>query len=189
MHEWWHALDGAGRLFWGIAIAATIVQVLMFAASLLGSSDFDHSPDGADASDATQGVKLISVRAIVAFLVGFGWTGGLLLQKGMAFFPALAIALAAGIVFMMVIFLIMRSMMSLRDDGTLDFRNAVGRSASVYVTVPARRSGHGQVEIEIQGRITTVQAVTSDENPLAPQTAVTVDAVEPGNLLVVSRRF
>jgi hypothetical protein len=187
MTEWWQSLGDAARVFWSIAIGATLLQMLLFAASLFGGHDFDHSPDGS-AADSVESVKLISVRAIIAFLVGFGWTGGLLLSRDVAFLPALAGALAAGVIFMLVIFGMMRGMMSLRADGTLDFQNAIGCTGSVYVTIPPRRSGHGQIEIQIQGRITTVQAVTADEEPLPPQTSVIVDDVEPGNLLVVSRR-
>jgi hypothetical protein len=187
MTEWWHSLNDAARVFWAIALGATLLQMLLFAASLFGAHDFDHSPDGA-AADSVEGVKLVSVRAVIAFLVGFGWTGGLLLARNVAFFPALGGALAAGAVFMLVIFGMMRGMMSLRADGTLNFQNAKGGTGSVYVTIPPRRSGHGQIEIEIQGRITTVQAVTTGDEVLPPQTSVIVDDVEPGNLLVVSRR-
>jgi hypothetical protein len=188
MTEWWQSLAGAEKLFWGIAITSTLLQVLLFAASLLGSHDFDHSPDGSTA-DSVEGVKLISVRAVIAFLVGFGWTGGLMLGRDVAFFTTLAAALVVGVVFMLVIFGVMRGMMSLRADGTMDFKNAKGSSGSVYVTIPASRAGHGQVEIEIQGRITTVQAVTGDAEALPPQTPITVQDVEPGNLLVVTRRI
>jgi regulator of RNase E activity RraA len=51
------------------------------------------------------------------------------------------------------------------------------------------RAGYGQVEVQIQGRITTVQAVTAHEAALAPQTPIVVNAIEPGNVLVVSPRF
>lgn len=188
MIEWWEALEGAAKLFWGIAIGATLLQVLLFLSALVGGGDFDHSPDGTEMHGA-EGVKLLSLRAIIAFLVGFGWAGGLMMNRGMGGIPSLAIALSTGLVFMLAIFAIMRGMMALRADGTVDYQNALGKSGSVYVTIPANRAGHGQVEIEIQGRITTVQAVTSHESALPPQASVTVDAVEPGNVLVVSPRF
>lgn len=180
-------MEGAAKLFWSIAIGATFLQILLFLSALVGGDDLDHSTD--NDAHSSEGVKLLSLRAIVAFLVGFGWAGGLMMNRGMDLFPALAIAIVTGLVFMMSIFAIMRGMMSLRADGTMDFHNAVGKNGSVYVTIPAKRAGHGQVEIEIQGRITTVQAVTAHQEALAPQTAVVVDALEPGNLLVVSPRF
>jgi membrane protein implicated in regulation of membrane protease activity len=98
----------------------------------------------------------------------------------------LAAALAVGVVFMSVIYLMMRMLMSLRADGTLDYRNAVGQTGRVYVTIPALRGGEGQIEILIQGRLTTVHAVTDSPGALAPQTSVRVSAVENGNILVVS---
>lgn len=187
MSIWWDSLTSAERVFWGIAITSSMIQILLFAASFIGGHDFDHSPDGAPA-DSVEGVKLVSLRAIVAFLVGFGWAGGLLLQADFPFATTLGISLATGVVFMLVIFFIMRALMSLRADGTIDFHNAIGSSGSVYVTIPANRAGRGQIEIHIQGRLVTTFAITRDSEPLPPQTPVTVDAVEEGNLLVVSRR-
>lgn len=185
MTQFWQSLSDPARLFWGIAIAASIVQILMFAASFFSGHDFDHSPDG-DAGDSVEGVRLVSVRAIIAFLVGFGWTGALLLAKGVAMIPTVAAAFGVGVIFMGVIFMMMRMLMSLRSDGTLDYRNAIGSTGRVYVTIPPGRVGEGQVEIMIQGRLTTVHALTDSEKPLAPQTSVTVTALENGNLLVVS---
>jgi len=185
MTEWWQTLSDAARLFWSIAIGATFIQILLFAASFLGGHDFDHSPDGAE-TDSVEGVKLVSIRAIIAFLVGFGWTGGLLLAKGLSLLTVVAAALAVGLVFMAVIFLIMRAMMSLRADGTLDYANAIGVTGRVYVTIPAKREGSGQVEIMIQGRLATVQAVTESDHALSPQTSVKVTAVDNGNILVVT---
>ena len=186
MNEWWHALAGPERIFWGIAIASTLIQLLIFAGSLLASSDVDADMDaGSDVGHGDAGVKFLSVRALVAFFVGFGWAGAMALHHGYELGVATLIAFGTGIVFMAVIFFIMRAMMSLRDDGTLDYRNAIGSICQVYVTIPAARAGRGQVELMIQGRLVTVHAVTGHGSPLPPQTSVSVTAVEPGNLLVV----
>jgi uncharacterized membrane protein len=186
MTAWWNSLNNPAQIFWLIAIASSIIQILMFAMSFVGGHDFDHSNGGTDVGDSVEGVKLVSVRAIIAFFVGFGWTGGLMLGRGATMVPTLAASMGVGVIFMMVIFLIMRIMMSLRSDGTLDFQNAVGLTGHVYVTIPASRSGHGQVEILLQGRLTTVQAVTKVDHPLPQSTPVTVTAIENGNLLVVA---
>lgn len=188
MTAWWNSLNNPAQIFWVIAIASSIIQIIMFATSFIGGHDFDHS-SGSDIGDSVEGVKLVSVRAIIAFFVGFGWTGGLMLGRGASMVPTLAASLGVGVIFMMVIFLIMRMMMSLRSDGTLDFQNAVGLTGHVYVTIPASRSGQGQVEILLQGRLTTVQAVTKADHPLTQSTPVTVTAVENGNLLVVAPNF
>jgi hypothetical protein len=185
MSEWWQSLSDPARIFWAIAIASSIFQVLMFALSFFSSSDFDHAPDG-EASDSIEGVKLLSIRAIVAFLVGFGWTGGLMLGRQIPMLPTILAALGVGAVFMMAIFLIMRLLMTLRADGTLKYENAIGLTGHVYVTIPPSRSGQGQIEILLQGRLATAAAVTNATHALTQNTPVAVKAIENGNVLVVS---
>lgn len=43
-------------------------------------------------------------------------------------------------------------LISLRADGALDFQNTKGLTGSGCVTIPPRRSGHGQKGIQIQAR-------------------------------------
>ncbi len=185
MTQWWESLIGPSQVFWGIAIVASIVQVLMFVGSMFSGHDLDHSAGHGD-GNAVDGVKLLSVRAVVAFLVGFGWAGALFLGDGFPLNRVIFIAVATGFSFMGVIFLMMRLLMSLRSDGTLDYKNAIGKTGQVYVTIPGNRAGQGQVEIMIQGRLSTVLAVTEAEQSLAPLAAIVVNSVEGKNLLVVS---
>ena len=70
MTGWWLALSEISRIFWGIAVASGIFQVLLFAGSMITGHGLDHSPDAGHAASTTS-FKLLSVRAIVAFLVGF----------------------------------------------------------------------------------------------------------------------
>jgi hypothetical protein len=185
MSEWWQSLSDPARIFWAIAIASSMFQGLMFALSLFTSSDFDHSPDG-EAGGSIEGVKLLSIRAIVAFLVGFGWTGGLMLGRQAPMIPTIFTALAVGAVFMMAIFLIMRLLMTLRADGTLKYENAIGLTGHVYVTIPPSRGGQGQIEILLQGRLATASAVTNATHALTQNTPIAVKAIENGNVLVVA---
>lgn len=185
MTEWWESLDTTARVFWGIAIGFTVFQLLLFVVSLFGGDDLDHDPGGDAHHGAGDGLKFLSLRVVVAFFIGFGWTGGVMLERGHGPLAATLAGSAAGVVFMGVIFLIMRGMMSLRDEGTLDYRNAVGESANVYVTIPGRRQGRGQVEVLIQSRLITAHAVTDDEADLSPNSKVNVLAVEGANVLVV----
>lgn len=188
MSLWWESLDQVSQIFWCIAIASSVFQLLMFAGALFIGHDFDHSHDSGD-GNSSSGLKLLSVRAITAFLVGFGWAGALFLGNGVAILAATVLAIICGCVFMGIIFLMMRVLVSLKADGTMNYANAIGRTGQVYVTIPARRSGQGQVEIIIQGRLSTVLAVTDYSQPLPPRSPILVTAVEGNNLLVVSPEF
>ena len=190
MTQWWQALSNASQVFWGIAIAASVFQVLIFIGSLFTSHEFDHSADtDTDTADSGEALKLLSLRGIVAFLVGFGWTGGLFLAKGLSMVLVILMAIGAGIVFMAVILVIMRLLMSMKADGTLDYANAIGQTGHAYITIPARRAGQGQVEVMIQGRLVTAHAVTDHHHPIIPQTEIVVLGVESGTLLVVSPAY
>lgn len=187
MFDWWNSLTGATLFFWLVAIGASLFQLLLFLGSLIGGHDFDHAADTehAGAHGAEGAVKILSVRAMVAFAVGFGWAGVLFMGDGRSLTATVSIAMATGIVFMMMIYFVMRFMISLKADGTLNFKNAIGQSGKVYVTIPAARTGEGQVEMMLQGRLITALAVTDDPQPLAPLTPVVIRATE-GNTLIVS---
>lgn len=188
MNEWWQTLTDASRVFWCIAIVASVFQLLMFVGSFFTGHDFDHSAHGGDGG-STEGMKLLSIRAITAFLVGFGWAGALFIGNGTSVPTATLFAMVSGCVFMAIIFVMMRALVSLKASGTMDYANAINQSGHVYVTIPARRGGQGQVEIMIQGRLATVLAVTDYHQPLPPRSPVVVDAVEGKTLLVVSPQF
>ena len=184
MNEWWNQLTPLLRIFWGIAIFASVFQVLMFLGAILGSGhDLDHDPS-ADGGDGSTGAQILSLRTLVAGGVGFGWAGVLALQNGSSPGAAIGIALVCGVAFMLMVFGVMRLLFSMRDDGTLNYRNAVGLTGKVYVTVPGNRSGAGQVEIMLQGRLTMAAAQT-DAPTLSPQTPIRVTAAQSDNTLIV----
>lgn len=184
MNEWWNQLTPLLRVFWGIAVFASVFQILMFLGAMLGAGhDFDHDA-AANGADGAAGAQILSLRTLVAGMVGFGWAGVLALQSGSSAGTAIATAVAAGIVFMLLVFGVMRFLFSMRSDGTMDYRNAVGVVGKVYVTIPAHRSGAGQVEILLQGRLTMAAAQT-DSAALSPQTPVRVTAFLGDNTLLV----
>lgn len=188
MTSWWNSLTDGLPFYWCIAIFASVLQVLLLLGSFLGGHfDSDHGDGGADTSSdsSSGGVKILSLRVLVAFFVGFGWAGVLGLRQGMSGMSAAAAATAAGVIFMALLYFTLRFLIAMRDDGTLNYQNALGAQGQVYVTIPAARSGPGQVEIKLQGRLITATAVTDTATPLPPRLPITVIAVEAANLLVV----
>ena len=185
MNAWWEQLTPLLRTFWCIALFASLLQIFMFLGAMLGSGhDFDHDA-AADGGDGAAGAQILSLRTLVAGAVGFGWAGVLALQSGVSPGPAIGVALGCGVLFMLLVFGMMRLLFSMRADGTLDYRNAVGLTGHVYVTVPANRSGAGQVEIMLQGRLIMAAAETDAPAPLGPQSPIRVSAAQSNNTLIV----
>ena len=187
MTSWWDSLTWTSQVYWSIAIFASLLQLFMLAGSLVGGDFGDHGDAGADADAANSGsgVKLISARVLVAFMVGFGWAGVLAQRQGMGTLPAALSALVTGVVFMGVLFGVLRFLVSMKHDGTLNYRNAIGQKGQVYVTIPPSRAAGGQVELLLQGRLITTAAVTDAFMPLPPHTPVEVKDVGEANILIV----
>lgn len=176
MIEWWTALGGAEQFFYGlgiIALALTLVQTVlallgMGLEGIFGFFDFDFGGDGS-------AMGLFSSHTISAFFLGFGWGGGLALSEGLGILAATAIATGAGLVMMFAMFLLLRSLLSLQSDGTLKYENGVGQEATVYVTIPGgNQDGGGQIQVLIQGRLTTAGARRKAEGALRPGERVKV---------------
>jgi membrane protein implicated in regulation of membrane protease activity len=146
-----------------------------------GGGDADHA-----AGDHATGLQFLSLRTITAFGVGFGWTGVAVLNGGGGLGLAIPLALVAGLLLAAIVLFLMRSMRRLSHSGSLDYANAVGQVATVYVTIPPAAAAGGQVEVLVQGRLATVAAVTRGDAPIAPGTKVRVAELADRTTLIVT---
>lgn len=181
----WTELFSGSELYWIISVFASVLQVFLLIGAFFGAgSDFDH---GADMHDGATGhsVKLLSLRVLVAFFVGFGWAGVLAQRRGLPTETTVLMALGSGVAFMLLMFVTMRLLMGMREEGTLRYENAVGIRGKVYVTIPARRAGIGQIEVMLQGRLITASAVTDTPEALPPMSGIRITALTPPNTFVV----
>jgi len=172
IESWWDALNFNLQIFYGIAIVALIFLVFQMITTFFFG--MDDASGGVDIPDHDSGMSIFSVRGITAFFTGFGWTGVICTKSGMALIPSVAISFVVGSSLMLLIYLMMRSLMRLQSSGTLDYSNAVGQIATVYLTIsPVQRPG-GQVEVMIQGRLVTAEALQKGSQPLSPGTKVKI---------------
>jgi hypothetical protein len=70
----------------------------------------------------------------------------------------------------------MQALYRLKADGTVRIDRAIGRTGTVYLTVPANRSGLGKVLLNLQNRTVEYQAMTPHQ-ALPTGTPVVVQAV------------
>lgn len=165
MELWWQALDLEMRIFYGIGIISLFSLLLQMVLLLFGGMD-DHS-DISNVGEHSSGLGVLSFRGITAFFLGFGWAGVIALKAGLGLAASIAIGLGTGGVLMVGIFLLMTSLMRLQSSGSLNYNNAVGEVATVYVTIPPDRKGGGQIEVMIQGRLATAEALQKGAIPLS----------------------
>ena len=178
----------------GTAVPATLIlliqTVLLFAGGAFDSDgdagvpdadgpDFD-GPDAdggplheaaADPETPDTGLHLFTVRGVVAFLVLFGWGGLWLHQVGLPGFLAVFLAIPIGFAGMVGIALAVRQALRLQYDGTLDLRNALGRTGTVYLPV--------------QEQLTEFEALTDSPAPIPTGSPVRVTGLAGRGALLV----
>jgi len=78
----------------------------------------------------------------------------------------------------------MRTLSRLRSDGTVRIERAVGKSGTVYLTVPAQRAGVGKVTLNLQNRTLECQAVTARSELATGAKVVVVSVIGPDTVEV-----
>lgn len=213
MINWWDSLSVAAQVFALIAIPATLVLVIQTVLMLIGIgmeaadgdglslddlvSDNDTDIDGVFSDDVPDGdidptgldsLRLFTLRGIIAFLVVFGWVGYVMETAGVTLFITLPIAFVCGFAMMLLLALLIRAIMKLRNDGNIDNRNAVGVSGRVYLTIPAGRKGEGKINVMLQGSFVERDAVTDEQEDIPTGCEVVVTGVSGQTTLVVTRK-
>ncbi len=198
--EWWNSLSIISQIFTCIAVPSTLVLLIQTATMLIGFGDDSDIPDDtevefdADVDDiphdfeGLDGLRIFTVRGMVAFLVVFGWVGTVLDSSGAGILATVSVAALCGFLMMVVLAFLLRAVMKLRSDGNLDNRNTVGTAGKVYLTIPASRSGEGKVQVMLQGTYAEINAVTDEAEPIKTGTEVIVTGVSGQTSLVVKRK-
>lgn len=217
MIAWWNSLTIAAQIFYCVAIPSTLVlliqTILMFLgigdeAEGLGGEVSDGMPDevpedlpdvdegvfGEDAvTDAADlsgwaGLRIFTVRGIIAFFVVFGWVGVVMDAAEAPLWATLPVATACGFVIMVALAFLFRAIMRLRSDGNTDNRNAIGTAGKVQLTIPPARTGEGKVHVMLQGAYVERNAVTDDTEAIPTGAEVVVIGVSGQTDLIVRRK-
>lgn len=186
--NWWTDMNLVEQVFWGIAILFSFFFVIQTVLTFFGGDVDDMDVDGdADASIDTDGgidFQFLSLKNLIAFFTIFGWTGIICLHSGFGPGFSALIATGAGLIMMVIMASIMYFMGKLVEDGTLKMKNAIGKTGSVYLPIPAKRGGMGKVQIQVQG-FQTLDAVTDNETDIPTGAIVEVVEILNNQILIV----
>lgn len=125
-------------------------------------------------------LRMLSVRTVTAALTFFGIAGSASLKAGWTSIVALVVAVVVGAIALVIVHAIMTTLYRLGHDGTVDIKQALGQSGTVYLPVPGGRDGAGKVQVTMRDRIMEYEAVTSSPEKLATGTKIiVVDVLGP----------
>lgn len=160
-----------------------------------GAFDIPSSADGS-VSDADGigdrgtaslfGLRLLSLRSIIAFLSVGCWVGYTLCYL-MDWYFALILAIVSGTAAACGMAAALIGMEKLQSNGNLNPQNAVGKIGTVYLTVPPARSGHGKINVLIQERFAEYEAVTDSNEPIPTSSDIKIVGHVGANILLVEK--
>lgn len=181
MTEWYSTLTVLEQVYFWLGIVATvflIIQIVMLCFISFGG-DVDLDGDGDIDVDTDSGVSIFTVKSLTAFFAVGSWAGLLtcaLIADNLQWVSVI-VALVAGAAAFALVVLLMRFIYKMQSSGTFQPEKLVGRRATVYVSVPEKRSGRGKITMNAQGKFVELDAITDGER-LSVDDAVKIVATE-----------
>jgi hypothetical protein len=160
------------------------VALLIFLFQTLGSADGTDAGDAGDFdgshdSPAHDGLSsYLSIRNFVAFFLGYGWITLAALISGTPRITASLLGAAAGLVFVVASFFLLKMFMRFQEDGSLKLESLVGKPASVYITIGAKGSFGGKVLVDTRTGRVELPARSNAEEDLRPGRLVLIVKIE-----------
>lgn len=175
------------QIFWGSAIISTVIMLIQTILSLIGMSDLDLEVGVDGGLDDCSGADLFTIKNIVNFFVGFGWAGVSFRPYIESDLLLVLISLLVGVCFVIIFIIIFKQLMKLESNSAVGADACVGRTADVYLRIPANRSGKGKIQLSLNGAAREFDAVTDESEPIPSGAVVTVQEVVGKSLLLVKR--
>ena len=186
MKEFFANVDSAQQIYWYIAIGASIIFIIQTIMTFIGAdsstgveADFDGNLD-----DVGSAFQLFSLRNLVNFLLGLGWTGVALYHTIENNILLGIVAALVGCAFVVLFFFVMKGMMKLAEDNSFKIEDTVGKIADVYTNIPANNGGKGKVFVSVKGSTRELTAINSSDIDMKAGMVVKVAGLEE-NILIV----
>lgn len=187
--EFFQTMEPLLKTLWFIALPVTLiflVQVVMTFIGMDASDGLNADFSGDMAASDHDSFQLFSVRNLINFLLSFSWTGITLYNTIENTTVLILISFLIGAAFVALFFFVMKALHRLSEDNTFKLANAIGKTASVYISIPANKKGAGKVQVSVNGSIHEIEAITENEK-LDSGTMVRINEIINNNLLLVEK--
>ena len=191
--SWWAALALPEKVYWIIAIPSTLLLLIQVVLTLAGGeaddfdTDFDGDLDSGGDIDGGIGWQFFTYKNVLGFFTIFSWTGLGVLQIGLGLAFALVISIISGLIMMAIMATLFYYINKLHQSGTMIIEHAVGQTGEVYLRIPPNRQGHGKVQVQVQGTLREMEAITDDEKELPTGSIAQVLEIVNNQILLVTQ--
>lgn len=166
--------ENAASICYYIALFSTILFVVKTLIFSFFGGDTEVVSDFTTEFEFETSFDFLSVQSILAFFMGFGWIGVAGLgQWHLKLIPAMLIAVVFGVILMFGSAYLMFLVKKLNKRVVKNYDACVGKIAKAYTAF--HPSGEGQIEVEVNGRLSIENAVndTQDEIEAFAQVRIT----------------
>lgn len=185
MFEFLENIEPMHKGFWYIAIATSFLFLLQTIMTFVGGDTSDSLSDPTDGDiEIDSPFQLFSLRNLINFLLGFGWTGVAFYDSIPSTTLLIIISLLVGIGFVLFFFFLIAQILKLTEDNTFNIKDLIGRDGEVYLTIPASMNGKGKVIISSNGTQHELQAMTESDSSIASGQEVRVLYITHKTLVV-----
>lgn len=174
------------KVFWFIAMPASLIFLIQSIMTFVGldGSDGLQADFESDLEVAQGGSHIFSLRNLIAFLLGFSWTGISLFELLPNTGVLIAASVAVGLSFVLLYFFIIKKLQQLAEDNTFDIKRAIGKSAEVYLMIPGNNSGKGLIQVSVNGTYKELKAITKG-SAIPSGSIVKITDITSDNILLV----
>ena len=194
MFETFKSMDGMLQVYWILAAISSIIFIIQAIMTFIGfdaDSDVDMStapdqiPESGDAAFDAAGFHLVSVKSVICFILGFGWTGVLCWNYIPNRVLLGLLAVVVGLIFMSLIAFLLFQMMKLNRDNTFRVEQTIGLPADVYLRIPANRKQTGKITVSLNGSTHELEAVSDTDIPTGAK--VRIKEIVQGETVLVEK--
>lgn len=162
----------AADFYMAVAVVSTVFYGLKLI--MLAHADFDAS-DSDSLNDSS--FTFFSLQSILAFFMGFGWSGSACMAKLRDVSPiaVFCISVLAGSALLFLSVWTMSLVKKLNFTPKVDLNNAIGHVGTAYIRMNPR--GIGKVRLELNGKISIFNAKNATNQEIKAFDAVKIIAV------------
>jgi hypothetical protein len=190
INTWWAAKELFEQIYWAFAIPSTLLFLIILVMTFIGG-DISASGDADAAIEGDEGIgfQFFTLKGLISFFTLFAWSGLACIEAGLAQALTVMISVLCGLLMMFILASIFYLMSKLSESGTLKLKYAINGIGEVYLPIKAERSGMGKVQINIQGAVRTLQALSDDTADLPVGTMVKVTEIINDQILLVTKNL
>jgi len=145
-----------------IALFSTILFIIKTVVFMFTGGDSEVVADFNSECEFETSFNFISIQSVLAFFMGFGWSGlAALTQWNMRIRFTLIIAIVFGLFLMFMSAYLMFLVKKLNKHIVVDYSKSIGTTGKAYTKIEPHRKG--KIEIEINGRLSIEDAVNNSD--------------------------